>query len=157
MLGILGFHSFMEYPEIIKAFNPIYAIKFLMAAPHIFVILGAIFLCTTGAEALYSDLGHYGLHNIRQSWVFVKICLILNYLGQGAWVVTHQNLIVNDINPFFEIIPSWFFIIGIVMATLAAIIASQALISGSFTVIAEAVSLDLWHCYFIVAYVIVNS
>ncbi len=144
MLAILGLSYFIEYPAIIKAFNPIYAIRFLASSPHILIILGAIFLCTTGAEALYSDLGHCGLQNIRISWVFVKTSLILNYLGQGAWAITNPGLIVPDINPFFEIMPSWFFIIGVTMATLAAIIASQALISGSFTVITEAISLVLW-------------
>ncbi len=144
MLGIIGFVNFIDYPEIVKAFNPFYALKFLISAPHLLIILGAIFLCTTGAEALYSDLGHCGLKNIRISWIFVKSSLILNYLGQGAWIITHPDLIVENINPFFESMPSWFSIFGIVLATLAAIIASQALISGSFTVISEAVSLDLW-------------
>lgn len=144
MLGVLGFTNFLAHPEIIKAFNPLYAIRFLIASPNILIILGAIFLCTTGAEALYSDLGHCGLKNIRYSWVFVKTTLILNYLGQGAWAITNQHILVNDINPFFEIMPSWFSVIGIIMATLAAIIASQALISGSFTIITEAISMDLW-------------
>ena len=144
MLGIFGVSNFAEYMPITKAFNPINAILFLKSSPQILVILGAIFLCTTGAEALYSDLGHCGLHNIQVSWVFVKITLILNYLGQGAWAIANPDKIVPDINPFFEIIPSWFALPGVIMATLAAIIASQALISGSFTVITEAVSLGLW-------------
>ncbi len=144
MLGILGFSHFIDYPAIVQAFNPVYAIRFLISSPNTLIILGAIFLCTTGAEALYSDLGHCGLHNIRISWIFVKTTLILNYLGQGAWAITHQDLLLPDVNPFFEIMPSWFFIVGVTMATLAAIIASQALISGSFTVIKEAISLDLW-------------
>ncbi len=144
MLGVLGASHFVEYPAIIQAFNPVHALRFLVESPHILIILGAIFLCTTGAEALYSDLGHCGLHNIRVSWIFVKIALILNYLGQGAWIITHPEMIRHDINPFFEIMPPWFFITGVVMATLAAIIASQALISGSFTVITEAISLTLW-------------
>eukprot|EP00825_Cyclidium_porcatum_P028140 TRINITY_DN30475_c0_g1_i1.p1 TRINITY_DN30475_c0_g1~~TRINITY_DN30475_c0_g1_i1.p1 ORF type:complete len:174 (+),score=4.29 TRINITY_DN30475_c0_g1_i1:202-723(+) len=92
----------------------------------------------------YSDLGHCGLHNIRVSWVYVKATLILNYLGQGAWIITHPAQVVTDMNPFFAIMPSWFSFIGVGMATLAAIIASQALISGSFTIISEAISLDLW-------------
>jgi len=144
MLGAVGIINFVEYLPILKAFNPLSAIMFLKSSPQILVILGAIFLCTTGAEALYSDLGHCGLHNIQASWIFVKITLILNYLGQGAWAITHPNMIVTDINPFFEIIPSWFALPGVIMATFAAIIASQALISGSFTVITEAVSLGLW-------------
>jgi KUP system potassium uptake protein len=144
MLGVVGFSNFLDYLPILKAFNPINAILFLKSSPQILVILGAIFLCTTGAEALYSDLGHCGLQNIRISWVFIKITLIFNYLGQGAWAITNPDKIVPDINPFFEIIPSWFALPGVIMATLAAIIASQALISGSFTIITEAISLGLW-------------
>jgi len=145
MLGAFGLSNFVEYLPIAKAFNPMYAILFLKSSPQILFILGAIFLCTTGAEALYSDLGHCGLHNIQVSWIFVKITLILNYLGQGAWAITHPDeSFIHDINPFFEIIPSWFSLPGVIMATLAAIIASQALISGSFTVITEAISLGLW-------------
>ena len=144
MIGVLGAFAFIQYPAVIKAFNPYYAVKVLIEAPDAFIILGAVFLCTTGAEALYSDLGHCGLHNIRVSWVYVKATLILNYLGQGAWIITHPANIVTDINPFFCIMPGWFSFIGVAMATLAAIIASQALISGSFTIISEAISLDLW-------------
>ncbi len=144
MIGILGIFAFVHYPIIIKAFNPIYAFKILKEVPNAFVILGAVFLCTTGAEALYSDLGHCGLHNIRVSWMYVKATLILNYLGQGAWIITHPTQVIENINPFFSIMPHWFSFIGVTMATLAAIIASQALISGSFTIISEAISLDLW-------------
>lgn len=144
MLGILGIFALAKYPAILKAFNPMYAILVLKTVPNAFLILGAVFLCTTGAEALYSDLGHCGLHNIRISWIFVKTTLILNYLGQGAWIITHPLLIIKDINPFFTIMPEWFSFIGVTMATFAAIIASQALISGSFTIISEAISLDLW-------------
>lgn len=144
MLGVLGIFGFIHFPAIIKAFNPYYAILVLKTVPNAFLILGAVFLCTTGAEALYSDLGHCGLHNIRVSWIFVKTTLILNYLGQGAWIITHPANIVKDINPFFAIMPDWFSFVGVIMATLAAIIASQALISGSFTIISEAISLDLW-------------
>lgn len=144
MLGGWGLVRFLEYPQVIQAFNPLYAIHFLISSPNTLIILGAIFLCTTGAEALYSDLGHCGLHNIRISWIVVKTALILNYLGQGAWVITHPAKIVPGINPFFEIMPSWFSLTGVIMATFAAVIASQALISGSFTVIKEAISLDLW-------------
>jgi KUP system potassium uptake protein len=144
MIGVLGVFALTDFPMILKAFNPMYAILVLKAVPNAFVILGAVFLCTTGAEALYSDLGHCGLHNIRVSWFYVKITLILNYLGQGAWIISHSSAIVKDINPFFTIMPEWFSFIGVIMATLAAIIASQALISGSFTIISEAISLDLW-------------
>ncbi|MFA6872991.1 MAG: KUP/HAK/KT family potassium transporter [Bacteroidaceae bacterium] len=144
MIGILGIFAFVEYPWVIKAFNPYYAIKVVTQVPDAFVILGAVFLCTTGAEALYSDLGHCGLHNIRVSWVYVKSTLIINYLGQGAWIITHPADIATGVNPFFGIMPNWFSFIGVIMATLAAIIASQALISGSFTIISEAISLNLW-------------
>jgi KUP system potassium uptake protein len=144
MIGLLGFFAFLGYPSIIKAFNPVYAVMLLKSTPNAFIILGAVFLCTTGAEALYSDLGHCGLYNIRVSWIYVKISLILNYLGQGAWIISHPTAITADINPFFSIMPSWFMGIGIIMSTLAAIIASQALISGSFTIISEAISLDIW-------------
>lgn len=143
MLGVLGLFNLYHFPLILKAFNPLYAIHLLINAPDTFVILGAVFLCTTGAEALYSDLGHCGLNNIRISWIYVKITLILNYLGQGAWVLTHKSYIGPDTNPFFCIMPHWFVYIGIAMATIAAIIASQALISGTFTIISEAISLDL--------------
>ncbi|MDD5185092.1 MAG: KUP/HAK/KT family potassium transporter [Paludibacter sp.] len=144
MIGILGLFALTHFPSILKAFNPMYAIMVLRTVPNAFVILGAVFLCTTGAEALYSDLGHCGLHNIRISWIYVKTTLILNYLGQGAWIISHPLLIAKDVNPFFTIMPGWFSYIGVTMATLAAIIASQALISGSFTIISEAISLDLW-------------
>lgn len=144
MLGVFGLSNFIEYLPIVKAFNPINAFLFLKSSPQILIILGAIFLCTTGAEALYSDLGHCGLHNIQVSWVFVKITLILNYLGQGAWIIIHPDKIAPGVNPFFEIIPSWFSLPGVLMATIAAIVASQALISGSFTLITEAIPLGLW-------------
>lgn len=144
MLGILGLANITGYFQIFAAFNPLYAVRFLMSSPNALIILGAVFLCTTGAEALYSDLGHCGLQNIRISWVYVKSTLILNYLGQGAWIITNPTKIVEGINPFFSIMPSWFSLIGVAMATMAAIIASQALISGSFTIISEAISLNLW-------------
>lgn len=143
-LGILGMNQFVHDLSVLRAFNPIYAVKFLIEAPHTMIILGAIFLCTTGAEALYSDLGHCGIKNIRISWIFVKSMLIINYLGQAAWIINHPQLINHTINPFFAMMPSWFSFIGVILATLAAIIASQALISGSFTIISEAISLNLW-------------
>jgi KUP system potassium uptake protein len=144
MIGILGLTNLFSFPAILKAFNPYYAFYFLVDVPHAFVLLGAVFLCTTGAEALYSDLGHCGLNNIRVSWIFVKSTLILNYLGQGAWVINHFSTLSSSINPFFAIMPGWFSLIGVTMATLAAIIASQALISGSYTIISEAISMDIW-------------
>ena len=144
MLGTLGLIQIMQYPSIIKALDPHYAYIFLTRSPHGFVLLGAVFLCTTGAEALYSDLGHCGLKNIRITWVYVKSALLLNYLGQGAWVLNHTDKVYEWTNPFFSIMPSWFLVTGIIIATLAAIIASQALISGSYTLISEAISLNFW-------------
>ena len=151
MLAVLGIIHLTDDWGIFKAFNPYYAIKLLTQYPKGFWILGAVFLCTTGAEALYSDLGHCGRANIRVSWIFVKSCLILNYLGQGAWLLAnHSGHIITDemikggFNPFFGLMPEQFRLIGLIIATLAAIIASQALISGSFTLIAEAIRLNLW-------------
>ena len=145
MLGVLGTAQFINYPEIIKAFNPYYGARLLMDHPKGFWLLGAVFLCTTGAEALYSDLGHCGRKNIQISWIFVKVTLLLNYLGQGAWVLTRPaGYNFNGVNPFFEIVPHWFLIPSVAIATLATIIASQALISGSFTLISEAVSMNFW-------------
>lgn len=143
MLGVLGLSHLWEFPQIFVAFNPLRAISFLIETPSAVLVLGAVFLCTTGAEALYSDLGHCGYNNIKISWIYVKVMLILNYLGQGAWIISHPDLASGN-NPFFAIMPEWFIIPGIIIATLAAVIASQALISGSFTIISEAISLNFW-------------
>ena len=143
MLGVLGFSQVIQNPIILNAFNPYYAYKLLSNHNGGFLILGAVFLCTTGAEALYSDLGHCGIKNIRVSWIYVKITLILNYLGQGAWLLLHPS-VPTDVNPFFSIMPDWFLLPGILIATAAAIIASQALISGSYTIINEAILLNFW-------------
>lgn len=144
MLGVLGVASVGAGPAIFKAFNPYYAINLLVHHPAWFLILGAVFLCTTGAEALYSDLGHCGKRNITVSWGFVKVMLILNYLGQGAWLLGMEGQYARGINPFYAIMPQWFLFIGIIMSTWAAIIASQALLSGSFTIFSEAINLDFW-------------
>jgi KUP system potassium uptake protein len=146
MLAVLGIIHITDDWNIFKAFNPYYGIKLLTMYPKGFWLLGAIFLCTTGAEALYSDMGHCGRGNIRISWIFVKICLILNYLGQGAWLLGHEGQIwnANEGNPFFGVMPHWFVIPGIIIAAAAAIIASQAMISASFTLINEAIKLNLW-------------
>ena len=148
MLAVLGIGNMSSAMNVLHAFNPYWAIKLLTVYPSGFWILGAVFLCTTGAEALYSDLGHCGRGNIRISWIFVKACLILNYLGQGAWLLNNKGMTftngVDMKNPFYAIMPDWFLLWGIVIATIAAIIASQALISGSFTLISEAIRLDLW-------------
>lgn len=144
MLGILGAISLTNHPEVLKALNPYYAYNLLANYPSGFWLLGAVFLCTTGAEALYSDMGHCGKKNIRISWIFVKATLILNYFGQGAWVINSIGKEANNINPFYAIMPQWFLIPGIIIATLATIIASQAMISGSFTLISEALRLNVW-------------
>jgi KUP system potassium uptake protein len=147
MLAVLGAMHLIDDPYIFKALSPHYAIELLTKYPKGFWILGSVFLCTTGAEALYSDLGHCGRSNIRYSWVFVKSCLILNYLGQGAYLLHHYTGRTFDTDTskvLFSIMPDWFRIIGIMIATAAAIIASQALISGSFTLISESMRLNLW-------------
>jgi len=144
MLGILGISQVIHYPVILTALNPVYGIKLLTLHPRGFWLLGAVFLCTTGAEALYSDLGHCGKANIRVSWIFVKTTLVLNYLGQGVWALAQHNQPLNGINPFFAIVPGWFLLPSVLIATMASIIASQALISGSFTLISEAISLGFW-------------
>ncbi|HUQ96204.1 MAG TPA: KUP/HAK/KT family potassium transporter, partial [Chitinophagaceae bacterium] len=151
MLALLGVLHLTDELHVFKAFNPYYGIDLLIKYPSGFYILGGVFLCTTGAEALYSDLGHCGKWNIRYSWIYVKSCLILNYLGQGAWLLKQYNgkkitagLISGGFNPFYGVMPHWFLYFGIAIATAAAIIASQALISGSFTLISEAMRLNLW-------------
>jgi KUP system potassium uptake protein len=144
MIGVVGMLYVIEMPDIFRALNPYYAYHVLVTYPNSWFILGAVFLCTTGAEALYSDLGHCGRSNIRISWIFVKSCLLLNYFGQGVWLLQHQGMLLNNDNPFFLIMPEQFLIFGIAIATIAAVIASQAMISGSFTLISEAVRLNIW-------------
>ena len=143
LLGVTGAFSITSYPLILKAFNPYYAAMLLAKSPEWFLILGAVFLCTTGAEALYSDLGHCGRKNITISWLFVKAMLILNYLGQGAWVLNHIQT-ASSVNPFFSIMPQNMLIFAILMATGAAIVASQALISATFSILSEAMNLHFW-------------
>lgn len=149
MLGVLGIIQIVSNLEVFNALNPYYAYHLLKIHPDGFYVLGFVFLCTTGAEALYSDMGHCGRKNIRISWIFVKTALVLNYFGQGAYLIKHQgdtlmNLGGKNANPFYLIMESWFQPIGIVVATMAAVIASQALISGSFTLINEAMRLNFW-------------
>lgn len=143
MLAIMGVVQLPGNLSVLKSLNPAWAFKFLAEYPGGFLLLGAVFLATTGAEALYSDLGHCGVKNIRVSWMFVKVSLLLNYLGQCAWLTAHPDL-TGSVNPFYGIMPQWFLIPGIFISTAAAIIASQALITGSFTLISEAVSLNFW-------------
>ena len=149
MLGILGIIQISSNLQVFHALNPYYAFHLLKIHPDGFYVLGFVFLCTTGAEALYSDMGHCGRKNIRISWIFVKTTLVLNYFGQGAYLISHKgdtlkNLGGDNANPFYLIMESWFQPIGIVIATMAAVIASQALISGSFTLINEAMRLNFW-------------
>lgn len=144
MIGLLGAAHLGSSWQVLQAFNPVWAVRLLYASPEWFLIMGAVFLCTTGAEALYSDLGHCGRGNIHITWVFVKLMLILNYLGQGAWTIAHLDSLSAGLNPFYAIMPRWFLLPGIVMATIAAVIASQALISGSFTIFSEAMNLNFW-------------
>lgn len=152
MLLILGVVHVFDDLSIFRAISPYYAIHFLQTYPGGFWLLGAVFLCTTGAEALYSDLGHCGKENIRTSWMYVKICLLIHYFGQGAYLLAHRNgltittALKNElsINAFYDLMPQWFIIPGVVIATSAAIIASQAMVSGAFTLISEAMRLNLW-------------
>jgi KUP system potassium uptake protein len=147
MLAVLGISWIIKDFTVLKSLNPYYAYELLVHHKGGFWILGAVFLCTTGAEALYSDLGHCGRGNIRVSWVFVKACLILNYLGQGVYVMQFDGQKAADIpnfNPFYGLMPDWFLPVGIVIASSAAVIASQALISGSFTLVSEAIRLNFW-------------
>jgi KUP system potassium uptake protein len=152
MIALLGISHLADDWQILKALNPYYAVKFLSVHPGAFGLLGAVFLCTTGAEALYSDLGHCGRGNIRITWVYVKLCLILNYLGQGAFILHKYNGVeitkafkeTTNLNTFYGIMPDWFVIVGVIVATSAAIIASQAMIAGSFTLIGEALRLNIW-------------
>jgi len=152
MIAILGCMHLMDNLSVFKALNPYYAINFRIHYKGAFILLGAVFLCSTGAEALYSDLGHGGRSNIRISWIYVKTCLLLNYVGQASYLLAHRTGITVTtavkeqlhMNAFFDLMPGWFVIVGVVIATSAAIIASQAMIAGSFTLIGEALRLNLW-------------
>ena len=144
MLFTLGVSQLINFPSVIKALNPYYGYELLTKYPQGFWLLGGVFLATTGAEALYSDLGHCGRKNIRVTWGFVKVCLVVNYLGQAAWLMHQGSPTLAGRNPFFEMMPHWFLLSGIIIATGATIIASQALISGSFTLISEAMNLNFW-------------
>lgn len=148
-LGITGAWMILQHPAVLKAFNPLYAIEVLFSPYNKagLMILGSVFLATTGAEALYSDMGHVGRENIYRSWPFVKGCLILNYLGQGAWIINNMRnealLTVTDLNPFFEMLPGMLRPVAVILSAMAAVIASQALITGSYTLVSEAILLDL--------------
>lgn len=144
MIGVLGLGTLVQDLSVLRALNPYYAYKMLVEYPDGFWLLGGVFLCTTGAEALYSDLGHCGRKNIQISWIYVKICLLLCYMGQSVWLMQHVGQPLSGVTPFFGLVPDWFMLPCIAIATAATIIASQALISGSFTLVAEAIRLNLW-------------
>ncbi|MCO6483681.1 MAG: KUP/HAK/KT family potassium transporter [Flavobacteriales bacterium] len=144
MLAVLGLSHVVHMPHVLASVNPAYAVDLLANYPGGFWLLGAVFLCTTGAEGLFNDMGHCGRGNIRATWGFVKVALVLNYMGQGAWLLERQGEVLDIRNPFFELMPEWFRITGITIATLAAIVACQAVISGSFTLINEAITLNFW-------------
>lgn len=144
VLGISGSVHIFDHIDILKAFNPYYAYNLITHSPSAIIIMGAVFLCTTGAEALYSDLGHCGKQNIRVSWGFVKVMLILNYLGQGAWLLDNYHKVAEGVNPIFGILPEWAVLPGVILATAAAIIASQSVITGAFTMFSEAMSVTFW-------------
>lgn len=148
MLAIMGIGQIIKMPAVFWAISPHYGLNLIRSNPEALSVMGAVFLCTTGAEALYADLGHCGKHNIRISWIFVKTSLVLNYLGQAVWCLQFKGKPLpqihdDDLNPFYGIMPDWFLWPGIIIATIAAIIASQALISGSFTLVSEAIRLGL--------------
>jgi len=143
-IGLLGAWALKDNPAVLKALNPWYAYVMLSHSPGGFWLLGSIFLCTTGAEALYSDMGHCGRNNIRVSWIYVKTTLILSYAGQTAWLLQHQGQSVGLMSPFYHTVPQAIYLPSLVLATFATIIASQALISGCFTLINEAIRLDIW-------------
>ncbi len=144
ILVVVGGLEISHHVAILKALNPYYGYDLLVHYPKGFWLLGAVFLATTGAEALYSDLGHCGIKNIRITWMYVKVSLVINYLGQAAWIMNSHSIKLNGVNPFFEMMPNWFLVPSILIATAATIIASQALISGSFTLISEAMNLNFW-------------
>jgi KUP system potassium uptake protein len=143
-IGIIGLLALRHHPDVFKALNPWYAYNMIREYPGGFWLLGSIFLCTTGAEALYSDMGHCGRNNIRVSWIYIKIMLILSYAGQTVWLLEHQGEAIGIISPFYHIVPPAIYIPSLVIATLATIIASQALISGCFTLLNEAIRLNIW-------------
>lgn len=143
-IGVVGLYQIIQNPSITAALNPVYAVNLLVKYPGGFWILGAVFLATTGAEALYNDLGHVGKENVRMGWSLVLICLLLNYFGQGAWLMNLEGQFLGGQRPFYASMPEWMLMFGIGIATFAAIIASQALISGTFTLVNEAMKLKLW-------------
>ncbi|MFN8351260.1 MAG: KUP/HAK/KT family potassium transporter [Flavobacteriales bacterium] len=144
MLLVLGVGQIVQMPEVLASLDPRYAIRLLTHYEGGFWLLGAVFLCTTGAEGLYNDMGHCGRQNIQATWTFVKTALVCNYMGQAAWLLQHEGELLGHENPFYRVMPEWFLLIGVGISTLAAIVACQAVISGSFTLINEAITLNFW-------------
>ena len=143
VISVLGVSQLIRYPAILGALSPVYAYRFLTEYPGGFILLSSVFLAITGAETIYADLGHCGRKNIQITWIFVKTALLLNYFGQGAWLMENMDK-GPGVNPFFSLMPEWFLVPGVILATATAIIASQAIITGSFTLISEAISLNFW-------------
>ncbi len=143
-IGAIGAYALIDDPGVLRAINPVWAARLLTEYPGGFWLLGGVFLCTTGAEALYSDMGHCGRGNIRVSWAYVKLTLLLSYAGQSAWLMGHLGQRLSETSPFYSIVPAQILVFSIGLATMAAIIASQALISGAFTLVGEAMRLNLW-------------
>lgn len=144
MIAVLGFTNLMKDVTVLRAINPVYAFRMVTQYPGGFWVLGGVFLCTTGAEALYADMGHVGRKNIQLAWVLIKISLLLCYFGEAALLLPHAGHTLKDVNAFYGLVPKWFLIPSIIIATFATIIASQALISGTFTLFNEAVRLNIW-------------
>ena len=144
MIAILGFGNLIKDPSVLKAINPLYAYRLIAAYPGGFWVLGGVFLCTTGAEALYADMGHVGRRNIQAAWILIKVSLLLCYFGEAALLRGHIGQTISSIDPFYGLVPRWFLIPCVIIATLATIIASQALISGTYTLFNEAIRLNIW-------------
>ena len=144
MIAVLGFANLVKDPSVLKAINPLYTFRLLTMHPDGFWVLGGVFLCTTGAEALYADMGHVGRKNIQVAWILIKVSLLLCYFGEAALLKNHLGQTLNNIDPFYGLVPGWFLIPSVVISTAATIIASQALISGTYTLINEAIRLNVW-------------
>lgn len=144
MIAVLGFNYLIKDISVLRAINPFYAYRLIAEYPGGFWVLGGVFLCTTGAEALYADMGHVGRKNIQTAWIMIKIALVLCYFGEAALLEQHLGQSLNNIEPFYGLVPKWFLIPSVAISTLATIIASQALISGTYTLFNEAIRLNVW-------------
>ena len=144
MIAVLGFNNLAKDLSVLRAINPLFAYRLVRAYPGGLWVLGGVFLCTTGAEALYADMGHVGRRNIQMAWILIKVSLVLCYFGEAALLEKHLGQTLSNVDPFYGLVPRWFLMPSIVISTLATIIASQALISGTYTLINEAIRLDVW-------------